>query len=178
MADSELPDDGDWAGCQASMRDTGAMSLTIASGPWRQEQVESFLVGAVIPVRLASLRIGDQGQPWPVVQSLWFAYRDSSLWCATQAHSALVGRLRRDPSVGFEVSGDEPPYRGVRGSGRAEVLPDAEQVLADLILRYGQQGTALATWLLGRVDSEVAIRISHLQVSSWDYAGRMASREG
>jgi hypothetical protein len=67
-----------------------------------------------------------------------------------------------------------PPYRGVRGSGRAEVIPEAEDVLRELISRYGQQGTPLADWLLGRLASEVAIRISDLRISTWDYSARMA----
>lgn len=149
------------------------MALTIKSGPWGEEAVAAFLDRTVIPLRLASLRQDPEGRIWPVVQSLWFSYRQDSLWCATQAGSALVGRLARDPAVAFEVSADDPPYRGVRGSGQAEVITEAEEVLRELIARYGQQGTPLAAWLLGRVATEVAIRVSSLQVSTWDYAGRM-----
>lgn len=174
MPDADLHVNSGCVGCQPSIRDTGPMSLTIRSGPWSAAQAEAFLVDAVIPVRLASIRVDDQGRPWPVVQSLWFAYRDGSLWCATQQGSALAGRLRRDPAVGFEVSGDEPPYRGVRGTGRAELIDDAEPVLRGLIDRYGQQGTQLANWLLGRVEHEVAIKVTTLQVSTWDYSSRMS----
>lgn len=149
------------------------MALEIKSGPWDVAAAESFLATAVIPIRLATLRAGADGRPWPVVQSLWFSYRNGSLWCATQAGSALVTRLSRDPAVGFEVSADDPPYRGVRGTGRAEVIPEAEAILRELIERYGQQGTPLAAWLLGRVATEVGIRIASLHLSSWDYSGRM-----
>jgi len=156
------------------MVETTKVALTITSGPWDAGQVSDFLHQTVIPIRLGSLRIDEQGRPSPVVQSLWFAYRDEALWCATQAAAALVARLRRDAAVGFEICGDVPPYRGVRGSGRAEVIPEAEDVLRELISRYGQQGTPLADWLLGRLASEVAIRISDLRISTWDYSARMA----
>ncbi|MFM7145074.1 MAG: hypothetical protein ACKOE2_14935 [Actinomycetales bacterium] len=149
------------------------MALTITSGPWTADQAEDFLSRTVIPVRLASIRKGSDGQPWPVVQSLWFTYRHQSLWCATQASSGLVARLRQQAAVGFEISRDEPPYCGVRGTGQAEVLTDAADLLAELISRYGQMDTALASWLLSRVDREVAIRIGDLKVSTWDYAARM-----
>lgn len=149
------------------------MALTIKSGPWDEEVTAAFLAETVIPIRLASLRTDGEGRTWPVVQSLWFDYRQGSLWCATQAGSALARRLSRDPAIAFEVSSDDPPYRGVRGTGEAEVIPGAEDVLRALIARYGQQDTSLAAWLLGRVATEVAIRVSSLQVSTWDYASRM-----
>lgn len=144
--------------------------MTIHSGPWSQAQVEGFLRSSVIPIRLAT-----SGRHGPIVQSLWFAFADHSIWCATQSASVLVRRLRRDAAVGWEVSADLPPYRGVRGTGRALLVDDAAQTLQLLIDRYGQAGTPLAQWLLGRVHDEVAIRITDLRVTSWDYSGRMSS---
>lgn len=147
------------------------MSITIRSGPWSPTEVESWLRATVIPVRLAT-----SGKRGPLVQSLWFDYAQGSLWCATQADSVLAKRIRRDASVGWEVSGDEPPYRGVRGTGTAELIHDTEQVadvLAGLIARYGQAGTPLAEWLLSRLASEVAVRIGDLRITSWDYSPRM-----
>lgn len=146
------------------------MTFTVRSGPWSPTQIEAFLTEAVIPVRLATV-----GRRGPLVQSVWFRYEDASLWCATQADSVLATRLRRDAHVGWEVAGDLPPYRGVRGTGRAELVKDAEPVLRQLIERYGQGDTPLADWLLARVESELAVRITDLRISSWDYAGRMAN---
>ena len=64
----------------------------------------------------------------------------------------------------------------MRGTGRAELLPErAATVLPRLISRYlGDDPSPLATWLLSRVDSEVAIRISDLRVTSYDFTSRMA----
>ena len=147
------------------------MTLTVRSGPWPPAEVEAFLSAATIPVRLAS-----NGRTYPLVQSLWFRYEEGAVWCCTRADSVLVRRLLRDPHCAFEVSADQPPYRGVRGRGRATVLTEgAATTLPVLLDRYlGGTDSALATWLLSRLDEEVVIWIADLVVTSWDYSARMA----
>lgn len=144
----------------------------IASGPWNESEIEAFLASTRIPVRLAS-----NGSSGPLVQSLWFAADGMELWCCTQKSSVLTRRLERDDRVGFEVAADEPPYRGVRGTGVAHLVnDDVESTLRTLINRYqGAERTDLSDWLLGRVDSEIAIRIEPRSVSSWDYSPRMGN---
>jgi hypothetical protein len=145
---------------------------TLRSGPWPLADVERFLQQTAIPVRLAS-----NGREFPLVQSQWFLYEDSALWCCAQADSVLAQRLRNDPRCAFEVSGDHPPYKGVRGSGRASLHADeAARILPLLIDRYlGQTPSQLADWLLSRLDVEVAVRIGDLAVTSWDYSARMTA---
>ena len=144
--------------------------MEIASGPWHRSQIEAFLDETVIPIRIASA-----GRTSPLVQSLWFFYDEDALWCASQTESVLTRRLRANTRCGFEIAGDLPPYRGVRGTGRAELLPErAATVLRRLISRYlGDESSPLATWLMSRVDSEVAIRIGDLRVTSYDFTSRM-----
>lgn len=146
----------------------------IASGPWSESEIVSFLEVTRIPVRLAT-----NGSAGPLVQSLWFVPRGVELWCCTQRSSVLTRRLNRDDRVGFEVAGDMPPYRGVRGTGVAHVIDDdVETTLRALIERYqGSERTALSDWLLSRIDSEVAIRIEPRTVSTWDYSHRMGSND-
>jgi hypothetical protein len=143
--------------------------VRIRSGPWSEPEIRDFLAATVIPVRLASMGT------FPMVQSLWFVPDGLDLWCATQADSVLARRLRADDRCGFEVSADEPPYRGVRGTGHATVFPEAAAgTLPRLIQRYEvADDSPLATWLLSRIDSEVAVRISPRTLSSWDYSPRM-----
>lgn len=161
----------------------GLLSLTasaydrcveIASGPWGRSQVEAFLRETAIPVRLAT-----SGRAAPLVQSVWFLYDEDALWCCTQADALLTRRLTSQPHCGFEVSGDLPPYHGVRGTARAEILPDrAAEVLPRLIVRYlGEDPGPLGGWLLSRLDHEVAIRLHDLRVSTFDYTRRM-TKEG
>ncbi|MBK9739575.1 MAG: pyridoxamine 5'-phosphate oxidase family protein [Actinobacteria bacterium] len=143
---------------------------TVRSGPWELSVVEDFLDRSAIPLRLAS-----NGAAFPLVQSVWFVYDDGSLWCCTQSASVLAKRLQADPRCAFEVSGDQPPYRGVRGTGTARIRSDsAHEVLPRLIDRYlGDRPDDLARWLISRLDSEVAIQIEGLSVTSWDYSARM-----
>ena len=143
---------------------------TISSGPWDEVHIRDFLRSTVIPLRLAS-----NGSSGPLVQSLWFWPDGTELWCCTQDSSVLARRLSRDDRVGFEVAADTPPYRGVRGTGVAELLKDnVETALRHLITRYqGHEKTQLSEWLLSRIESEVAIRITPRTLSSWDYSPRM-----
>lgn len=147
--------------------------MRVLSGPWSKDRIEEHLREIVVPVRLASL--GADG--FPVVVSLWFLYEEGAVWCATQAGSRLVGRLRRDPRCGFEIAADGAPYRGVRGRALASI--DGERgatLLPRLIARYlGTTESPLAGWLLARVATEVAIRLDRLRVSSWDFTRRMSA---
>jgi len=145
--------------------------VEIASGPWDRSQIETFLDQTVIPIRLASA-----GRTSPLVQSLWFLRDGDSLWCCTQREAVLTRRLTRDSQCGFEVSGDQPPYRGVRGSAKAEIVPErAADVLPRLIARYlGDSPSPLADWLLSRLDREVAIRLHSLRVTTFDFTSRMS----
>ena len=132
--------------------------------------VKSYLDSAVIPIRVAT-----QGPSWPLVQSLWFLFDGSALWCCTQHDSVVAKRLRKVPRCAFEVAGDDPPYQGVRGRGIASLDPEpAGDLLERLIRRYlADPHSSLANWLRARVPNEVAIRIDTLAVSSWDYSSRM-----
>ena len=143
-----------------------------AKGPWNSDQITTFLRNITIPIRVSSM-----GSAGPIVQSLWFVYSDNALWCATQATSVLAKRLKADSRIGFEVAADAPPYQGVRGTGRASLHPElAEKVLRQLIARYqGENETDLSSWLLSRLDKEVAVRIDALSLATWDFSGRMGS---
>ena len=140
------------------------------SGPWDYAKTSTFLNQAEIPIRVAS-----SGSRGPIVQSLWFDFDDDALWCATQASSILVKRLTANNEIGFEVSGDLAPYSGVRGTGVATIHPElAGEVLQRLIKKYqGEAETDFSRWLLSRLDKEVAVKITALTLTSWDFTGRM-----
>jgi len=146
---------------------------TVRSGPWSPDAIADYLAGIAIPIRLATV-----GKHFPLVQSLWFLYENDELLCCTQHDSVLASRLKRDHHVGFEISADTPPYRGVRGKGRARIEHGtAAEVLPRLVAKYlGSEPTDFSTWLLSRLDSEVVVRISDLSVTSWDYSSRMPKK--
>ena len=149
------------------------MGIPSVSGPYTFEQVERYLRETVIPVRLACL--GSTGAP--VVLSLWFRYHDGALWCASRPTSRVVRHLARDPRCAFEVARDAPPYRGVRGQGRASLRGEGGALLGELLDRYlGGRDSPLARRLPADAADEVAIRVMPTRLASWDYTERMRPR--
>ncbi|MFD1563190.1 pyridoxamine 5'-phosphate oxidase family protein [Haloarchaeobius amylolyticus] len=149
------------------------MSDPDVRGAWTEPEVAAFLDEATIPIRLATQR--PDGSLWLV--ALWFRYRDGTLECATGADAALVRFLRHEPAVAFEVSTNDVPYRGVRGTGTADLAPDTDKtVLRALLERYlGGTDSELAAWLLDDDRDEVRIRIEPHEFYSWDYSERMGT---
>ena len=147
------------------------MSIKL-SGPWSQQEIGSFLNSATLPIRLSTVA----GDGFPRVISLWFLYRADKLYCVTHQSSKLVGLLRKNPRVGFEVAPDAPPYYGVRGQGTAELQPLGEDpALKQLVERYvGDTESSFARWLLSRSAEELIITIVPHRLYSWDYRERMA----
>ena len=143
----------------------------LAGSAWPRAVIAQYLDEAVIPVRLAAV----DNDHAPIVLSLWFLYRDDSLWCATQQDARLIAMLRERPRVGFEVAGDTPPYHGVRGQGSVALSAmHGPQVLEELIDRYlGHRDSRLARWLLARLHEELAIQIKPDWVTAWDYRESM-----
>ena len=146
------------------------MKLT---GAWTREGVDDFLT-TTVPVRL-SCRTPDD-HLWML--SLWYLWEDGSLWCATGADADVVRYLAYDDEVAFEVSTNDPPYRGVRGRGYADIDADADKTLLRRLLhRYlGGTDSTLAERLLSPERDEVRIRIDPVRVHSWDYSSRMDGR--
>ncbi|MFU8841400.1 MAG: pyridoxamine 5'-phosphate oxidase family protein [Nitriliruptoraceae bacterium] len=150
--------------------------MEVVSGPWDRARVAAWLDQARIPVRLAVL--APRG---PLVVSLWFRFDGEALWCATRDTADIVGHIRADPRVGLEVAGDLPPYRGVRGTGRVALRPEAGVATLDTLLtRYlDARNAALADRLrAGAARGEVALRIAALRLTSWDFSGRMQAQDG
>ena len=145
--------------------------MTTTSGAWSEPRLEAFLEEARIPIRIATQR--RDGSLWMV--ALWYRYRNGSFECATGANAHIVRFLTDDPQVAFDISTNDPPYRGVRGNGTATVAADQEKTtLRALIERYlGDTESPLAEWLLSDAREEVRIRIDPDEMYSWDYADRM-----
>lgn len=153
---------------EASTRREGVLDPT---GPWSPEETRTYLEERTVPVRLATRT--PSGRLWML--SLWYLLRDGALWCATSAEADLVTFLETDAGVAFEISENEPPYRGVRGSAEATVRPDeGKALLRDLLERYlGGTDSRLARQLLDEDREEVRIRIDPTRTHTWDYTSRM-----
>lgn len=145
------------------------------TGPWDPARIEKHLSESTIPLRLACS--GKSG--WPLVVSLWYVYGEGRLWCACQQDSTVISVLRNDPRCAFEIAGDQPPYRGVRGRGRATLdRAGGGEILRTLLGRYDiSPRGGLGQWLLSRLDTEVAIAIEPTWLGSWDFTKRMSPDE-
>lgn len=141
------------------------------SGPWSRAEVEAHLRDTVIPLRLACV----SAEGHPRVLSLWYLWRDGALWCATAPGAKVLAWIEAEPRCGFEVARDEPPYRGVRGRGHAQLdRARGGEILGALVDRYlGTRDSTFARWLLSRAADEVAIRICPESLASWDFTERM-----
>lgn len=135
------------------------------------ESFKDFFEQNRIPLRLACIT----RQGWPMVVSLWFLYEAEKLYCATQKTSKLVYHLQQNPRCAFEVAGDQPPYRGVRGQGDITLIPDlGPAMLQRLSERYLREAdTPLSRTLLSRAENELAIEIRPIRIFAWDYTKRM-----
>jgi len=145
------------------------------TGVWSASEAESYLRDRTIPIRLACRT--PAGGLWML--SLWYRYRDGAFHCATGADADVVQYLDADPAVAFEISDNQPPYKGVRGAGTATIdHDDDKEQLRDLLKRYlGGTDNELADGLLDAAREEVRIRIEPTKLYTWDFSDRMSDIE-
>ncbi|MFB5600231.1 MAG: pyridoxamine 5'-phosphate oxidase family protein [Nitrososphaeraceae archaeon] len=130
-----------------------------------------YLKKALIPIRLSCVK----KDGWPTTVSLWYIYLEEKIFCASRESSKIVNHLSNNPKCGFEVAGDLPPYRGVRGFGYAK-LDNSKgiEILKILIKKYLKDDkSSLAKFLLKVDQKEVAIEIKPLSLYQYDYSDRM-----
>jgi nitroimidazol reductase NimA-like FMN-containing flavoprotein (pyridoxamine 5'-phosphate oxidase superfamily) len=141
-------------------------------GAWSTSEATAYLRESTVPIRLACRT--PSGGLWML--SLWYAYHDGEFLCATGSDADVVRYLEADAGVAFEVSDNEPPYRGVRGSGTVTIEADEEKtLLRELLERYlGGTDNSLADRLLDDDREEVALRITPEKLYTWDFTDRMA----
>jgi hypothetical protein len=148
-----------------------AMANLQLRGSWSGDEIVAHLHESLIPLRLAVL--DSTGTPW--VLSLWFVYAEEAIWCATNVRSRLAGYLQHQSRCGFEIAGDMPPYKGIRGKGDIAIVPErGGEMLTRLLDRYRiDRDSALARSLLAKAHQEVAVRIMPNRITSWDFTARM-----
>jgi len=145
--------------------------MTTVKGAWSQAELETFLTESLMPVRLGCHH--SSGGLWML--SLWYEFTDGTIRCATGSGSDVADFLRANDSVCFEISTNQPPYMGVRGSGTASLSPDEDKkLLGSLIERYlGGTDSELATMLLTDERDELVITVEPRRLYSWDFTDRM-----
>ena len=129
------------------------------------------LVNLIVPLRLSCLTTSG----WPMIIPLWFKFLNDRFYCATQQNAKIISYLKKDARCAFEISSENPPYRGIRGQGKTIIKKELGiEILETVIEKYIQKKNAnLRKYLLKRKENEVAIEIIPTKVFCWDYSYRM-----
>ena len=138
---------------------------------WNSSQIEQFLKSAILPARISCIT----SEGYPYVMSLWFLYDDQCLYCSVQKKTFISKWLQKNPLCGFEIAGDNAPYKGVRGRGEVAITGAVSNpVLPLLVDKYlGSRTSSLAFSLLSREKTELTLAIKPSWITSWDYSKRM-----
>ena len=145
--------------------------LTIRdSSAWDESQIRHYLDACRHPLRVAI-----DARDGPLIVPLWFCFRDGAFYCASRPDAFVVEAIRQSDRCGFDLSDNTVPYRGVRGQGKAAIVPDeGPATLRMLVARYlGNLDSEFARWLLSRSEDEVAIVIRPEWITAWDFGKRM-----
>lgn len=124
-----------------------------------------------IPIRIGFIK----SNGYPSIISLWYIDIDGKIYCATQKTAKIIQYLETNPSCGFEIASDQPPYKGSRGEGIVKIIPSkGPEILNLLIKKYlGEKESTLSKFLKGHSQNEIAIEITPTKIFHYDYSKRM-----
>ena len=124
-----------------------------------------------IPIRLGFIKPNGA----PSIISLWYTDMNGKIYCATQKTAKIIQYLETNPSCGFEIASDQPPYKGSRGEGIVKIIPSkGPEILNLLIKKYlGEKESTLSKFLRGHSQNEIAIEITPTKIFHYDYSKRM-----
>jgi len=136
-----------------------------------REKIDEIVPDTKIPIRLGYIKPNGN----PAVISLWYVFLEGNIYCATQKTAKIVSYLEKNQVCGFEIAGDKPPYKGVRGEGKVRILNEkGSEILNILIDKYlGEKESTLSRFLKNNSKTEVAIRITPQKIFNYDYSKRM-----
>ena len=140
-----------------------------------KEEVEKFLEGK-LNLQLAT--IDEQGDP--NIQPVWFYYdKDGEkLWINTSKFAKKTQNILKRSTIYFSIDDENPPVRGVKGKGIANIIDDLKTVVP--------LGEKISLKYLGTLDHPIAkmisedskkggvvlVEINPKFFSTWDY-GKM-----
>jgi nitroimidazol reductase NimA-like FMN-containing flavoprotein (pyridoxamine 5'-phosphate oxidase superfamily) len=135
------------------------------------KKIENLVNDTKIPIRIACIT----SARYPIVMSLWYTMIEGKIYCATQKKAKIVTHIENNPTIGFEIAADSPPYRVMRGHGKAKVIDNmGKDILGILIDKYlGKKISTLSEFLRSNSENEVAIEITPDKLFTYDYSKRM-----
>ena len=136
-----------------------------------KQNLEILIPKEKIPIRISFMK----SNGFPTVVSLWYTHENGRIYCAVQKTAKVISYIQKNPKCGFEIAGDMPPYKGLRGEGTVNIIHDkGKEVLETLIEKYlGTKESTLSRFLRDNSKNEVAIEIIPQKIHSYDYSQRM-----
>ena len=124
-----------------------------------------------IPIRIGFIKPNGS----PSIISLWYIDINGKIYCATQKTAKIIQYLTNNPSCGFEIAADKPPYKGSRGEGIVKIIPSkGPEILHILVKKYlGEKESTLSKFLESHSKNEIAIEITPKKIFHYDYSKRM-----
>jgi nitroimidazol reductase NimA-like FMN-containing flavoprotein (pyridoxamine 5'-phosphate oxidase superfamily) len=89
------------------------------------------LINLKVPLRLACLT----SSGWPMIVPLWFTFLNNRLYCATQENAKIISYLKKDPRCAFDISTENPPYKGMRGQGKIKINKDCSTEVLEIVIQ-------------------------------------------
>ena len=135
------------------------------------KKIDHIVPDTKIPIRLGYIKPNGN----PAIISLWYVCIEDMIYCATQKTAKIVSYLEKKPVCGFEIAGDKPPYKGVRGEGTVKILDEKGMEILDILIdKYlGKKESTLSRFLKNNSKTEVAIEITPQKIFNYDYTKRM-----
>ncbi len=135
------------------------------------KKIDHIVPDTKIPIRLGYIKPNGN----PAIISLWYVCIEDMIYCATQKTAKIVSFLEKKPVCGFEIAGDKPPYKGVRGEGTVKILDEKGKEILDILIdKYlGKKESTLSQFLKNNSKTEVAIEITPQKIFNYDYSKRM-----
>ena len=116
------------------------------------QNLEMLIPKEKIPIRISFMK----SSGFPSVVSLWHTHANGRIYCAVQKTAKVISYIQKNPKCGFEIAGDMPPYKGLRGEGTVKILHDkGKEVLEILIGKYlGAKESTLSRFLRDNSENE------------------------
>ena len=135
------------------------------------QEIDKFIPDSKIPIRIAFMKSTNL----PAVISLWYVCNEGKIFCASQKTAKIVSYLQKNPTCGFEIAADKPPYKGMRGQGTARILSETGAHVLELLMQkyLGEKESTLSKLLRNNSKTEVAIEITPQKIFHYDYSKRM-----
>jgi nitroimidazol reductase NimA-like FMN-containing flavoprotein (pyridoxamine 5'-phosphate oxidase superfamily) len=138
-----------------------------------EEEIRDFLTrsGKDLPIRMAF--IDEKGEPLVTPTGYYFDETKNRIYITTPSSSKKVQSLSNNDIVGFTIDDSTPPFKGVKGKGKAVIHRDIaynKDIIKKFILRVlGNRNNPAADFVLSQIESgnNVIIEIIPRYFSTW-----------